>query len=186
MERLNLSNGKVRVFKLKTFLILLLFCLLPSLALIFLSYQIRILRVGELLGKYPVIFNNLSDFNIGSIENQIKNLQSSFQKKFTEISKANLEIKKQLLDIYKSNYFLNYFSELCSSIPNKVFLKEMVYDGTRLRIEFYEYGLETKVSTSTIYERLSKVYQNVSVQLVEEKTFFSNTKYFHYVVEGMK
>lgn len=144
------------------------------------------MKVSELIGKYPVIFNNISEFNIASIENQIKNLQSSFQKRSTEIDKANLEIKRYLVDLYKDTYFLKYFSKLSSSVPNKIFLREMLYDGTRVYIDFYEYGLDTRIATSTVYQDFSKLYKNVSFQLVEERVFFSNTKYFHYILEGTK
>lgn len=186
MERLNLSNGKKRVLKLKTFVFILLISCLPALSLIYLSVQIKILKVGELIRKYPIVFNNLTDLSINNLDQQIDNLKFSFEKKANEIIVANQIVKDYILELYKDTYFLKYFSLFSSSIPNKIFVKEFTYDDTRFYIDFYEYGIETKVSTSTIYNDLSKIYSNVAINLVEVRNFFSNMKYFHYNLEGTK
>lgn len=186
MEKLNLSSGKVKVFKLKTFIILLIISALPTIAMIYLSYQIRYIWVGNLISKYPAVFNNLTNFNLSSIENQIDNLIVSFKNRAQTIKFANEETKKQIIKSYKSSYFLKYFAKRFENNPNKVFVKEILYDGVRIYIDFYEYGLETKLDTSTIYSDLAKFYENVNVELKEEQNFFSNTKYFHYTVEAIK
>ncbi|MEM5872115.1 MAG: hypothetical protein QW051_04545 [Candidatus Aenigmatarchaeota archaeon] len=186
MEKLNLSNGKRRVLKLKTFVFILLISCLPALSLIYLSVQIKILKVGELIRKYPVVFNNLTDLSINSLDQQIDNLKSSFERKANKIISANQVVKNYILELYRDSYFLKYFSLFSSGIPNKIFVREFMYDDTRFYVDFYEYGIETKVSTSTIYNDLSKMYNNVVINLIEERNFFSNIKYFHYNLEGTK
>lgn len=186
MEKLNLSNGKKRVLKLKTFVFILFISCLPALSLIYLSVQIKILKVGELIRKYPVVFNNLTDLDINNLEQQIDNLRFSFEKKANEIISANQVVKNHILELYRDSYFLKYFSLFSASIPNKIFVKEFTYDDTRFYIDFYEYGIETKISTSTVHNDLSKMYSNVVVNLVEERNFFSNIRYFHYNLEGTK
>lgn len=186
MEKLNLSNGKKRVLKITTFIFILLISCLPALSLIYLSVQIKILKVGELIRKYPVVFNNLTDLSINNLDQQIDNLKFSFERKANEIISANQVIKNYILELYKDSYFLKYFSLFSSTVPNKIFVKEFTYDDTRFYVDFYEYGIETKISTSTVYTDLSKMYNNVLINLIEERNFFSNVKYFHYNLEGTK
>lgn len=186
LERLNLSNGKKRVIKLKTFIIILLFVTLPALSLIYLSYQMKILETGKLLRNYPVVFNNLSSLDMKNLDQQIDNLKYTFEKRVEEIRNANIVVKNSILNSYKDIYFLKYFSYFASRIPNRIFLKEIRYDGVKFFIDFYEYSIETKVSTQTVYSDLSKLYKNVLINKIDEKNFFGNMRYFRYNMEGEK
>ncbi len=102
------------------------------------------------------------------------------------MSSINQSMKNLIVNSYTSSYFIKYISKMASEIPNKIYLSNAYFDGKRLYMEFYEYGTETRVSTSTVQSDLSKVYSNVVVNFVEERNFIGNTKYFHYTVEGTK
>lgn len=186
LEKLNLYVGKKKVLKLSSFLTLLLICLLPAVSFFFFSAQWKVLKTNDLLERYPVVFNNLSELSLGKIEDQVETLNLSFQKRINNLRDANNLLRDYLIRSYTSSYFLKYMSKLSSEVPNKIYISTALYDGHRLYMEFYEYGTETRVSTSTVQEDLSRFYGNVLVNLIEERNFIGSTKYFHYVVEGTR
>jgi hypothetical protein len=146
----------------------------------------KIVKTGKLLRKYPVVFNNLQSVSLNSLDEQIDNLNLTFKKKAEEITKANEVVKNYIFDVFKDGYFFKYLSSIATKNPNKIFVKEIRYDGVKFFVDLYEYGVETKIATQTIYNDLSKLYSQVIVEKLEEKNFFSNMKYFHYTVEGVK
>ncbi len=186
MERLNLYIGKKKVLKLRTFLVLLIISVIPALSFFFFAAQWKLMKVNRLIESYPVVFNNLSEIKLNSIENQLETLNLTFQKKANDLSSINQSMKNLIVNSYTSSYFIKYISKMASEIPNKIYLSNAYFDGKRLYMEFYEYGTETRISTSTIQSDLSKVYSNVVVNFVEERNFIGNTKYFHYTVEGTR
>jgi hypothetical protein len=186
LERLNLYVGKKKVLKLRTFLVLLVISVIPALSFFFFAAQWKLMKVNRLVESYPVVFNNLSEIKLNTIENQLETLNLTFQKKANDLSSINQSMKNLIVNSYTSSYFIKYISKMASEIPNKIYLSNAYFDGKRLYMEFYEYGTETRVSTSTVQSDLSKVYSNVVVNFVEERNFIGNTKYFHYTVEGTK
>jgi len=186
LERLNLYVGKKKVLKLRTFLVLLVISVIPALSFFFFAAQWKMIKVNRLIENYPVVFNNLSEVKLNTIENQLETLNLTFQKKASDLSNINQSMKNLIVNSYTSSYFIKYLSKIASEIPNKIYISNVFFDGNRLYMEFYEYGTETKVATSTMQSDLSKVYSNVLVNFVEERNFIGNTKYFHYIVEGTK
>lgn len=186
MEKLNLSYGRKRVFKLKTFLILLFISLLPAVSFFSVSYQIKIMKISKLLRAYPEVFNNLSSTNLNLIEGQVDNLVVSLSDKEKERIKSNEEIRAYIMDVYRDTYFLRFFFNEISKSSNKFFLSGVMYDGQRFYIDYYEYGTTTQLSTETVYSELGKYYKDLTVQILDEKNFLGDIKYFHYVWEGKK
>jgi len=186
LERLNLSPGRRKVLKLETFLIVLMISLLPSISIFLFSNQWKVMQAEKLLKNNPIVFNNITNFDYESLPNQVQMLKLSFQKKATDLEIANNSIRTYVTDSFKSFFFVKYILTQLINNPNQVYVTKIIYDGTTFYVDFYEYGIETKVSTSTIYNELSKFYNNVSVNLVEERNFISNIKYYRYSLGGMK
>uniref|UniRef100_A0A7V4NF12 Uncharacterized protein n=1 Tax=Fervidobacterium pennivorans TaxID=93466 RepID=A0A7V4NF12_FERPE len=186
MEKLNLSPGKKRVLKFSTFLVILVISLSPAISFLSASYFIKERKVSKLLISYPEVFNNISSPNLKNLDIQVESLLSSLKNRETQLRMANNEIKKYIIEAYKSTYFLRYFFSYVSNSENSYFLTNTIYDGERFYLDFYEYGVETRISTSTIYKDLARFYSDVLVSLLEERNFLGNIKYFHYVWEGKK
>jgi len=186
LEKLNLSSGKKRVYKLRTFLILIFISILPAISFFSVSYQLRLLKISELLRSYPEVFNNLSSTNVDFLESQVNSLILSLKSRENDIKRANEEIKNQLVDVYKDTYFLRVFFNELSKTSNKFFLSGVMYDGQRFYIDYYEYGSVSQLSTETIYNKLNKYYKDFAVSLLDERNFLGDLKYFHYIWEGKK
>ncbi|WP_372590552.1 hypothetical protein QO062_02340 [Fervidobacterium pennivorans subsp. carthaginiensis] len=184
MEKLNLSPGKKRVLKLTTFLVLLFISILPSISLLSLSHFMMERKISKLLIRYPEVFNNLTITDWRNIDAQIDNLLSSLKAKESQLRGANEEIKNYIIEAYKNTYFLRSFLKYTSSSTNNYFLTSVIYDGQRFYIDFYEYGTETQISTSIVYNDLARFYKDVLISLLEQRNFLGDIKYFHYIWEG--
>ena len=184
MEKLNLSPGKKRVLKLTTFLMLLFISILPSISLLSLSYFIMEQKISKLLIRYPEVFNNLTTTDSRNIDAQIDNLLSSLKAKELQLKSASEEIKNYIIEAYKNTYFLHSFLKYTSTNTNSYFLTNVIYDGQRFYVDFYEYGTETQISTSVVYDDLARFYKDVLVSLLEQRNFLGDMKYFHYIWEG--
>lgn len=186
MERLNLSPGRKRVLKLSSFLVLLVISLVPSISFFSASYFLKEQKVSKLLVNYPEVFNNLSTADLKSLDTQVENLLSSLKSKESQLRTVNEGIRSYIIEKYKDTYFLRRFLKYVSSSTNSYFLTGVLYDGQKFYLEFYEYGTETQISTSTVYNDLGRFYKDVNVSLMEQRNLLGDLKYYHYIWEGMK
>jgi len=104
LERLNLYVGKKKVLKLRTFLVLLVISVIPALSFFFFAAQWKLMKVNRLVESYPVVFNNLSEIKLNSIENQLETLNLTFQKKANDLSSINQSMKNLIVNSYTSSY----------------------------------------------------------------------------------
>jgi len=141
-------------------------------------------KISKLLIRYPEVFNNLTITDWRNIDAQIDNLLSSLKAKESQLRGANEEIKNYIIEAYKNTYFLRSFLKYTSSSTNNYFLTSVIYDGQWFYIDFYEYGTETQISTSIVYNDLARFYKDVLVSLLEQRNFLGDIKYFHYIWEG--
>ncbi|WP_448375854.1 hypothetical protein [Fervidobacterium sp.] len=186
MEKLNLSSGKKKVFKLSTSIFIILISILPAISFLFVSYQFKVLKTSELLRKYPEVFNNLSSTDLKLLQNQVNNLITSLKQKENEVRMINNEIRTQIVETYRDTYYLRLFFKEVVNSSNKFFLSGVFYDGQKFYIDYYEYGTITHLSTEAIYSSLSKYYKDVAINLLDERNFLGDVRYFHYIWEGRK
>ncbi|ODN30087.1 hypothetical protein [Fervidobacterium thailandense] len=187
MEKLNLYRGKVKVLKIRTLITLLFISLLPSLAILIFSAQWKVFLVDQLIRKYPLVFNNISDFKPEKIEEQVKTLKLSVERRLNEMREIVRNLQVYVGEVRNSSYFLRVFSYFCSRIQNKIFLTSCYYDGSRVSMDFYEYGYETQVETPLWVETMKKVFpKKVELKLLEERKFLGDMKYFRYFLEAEK
>lgn len=187
MERLNLYRGKAKVLKLRTFGIVLFISLLPSLAILIFSSQWKVILIEQLIRKYPLVFNNLSDFKPKKIEEQVETSMMSISRKLDEMQAVVKNLQGYVRGVKESSHFLRAFSYLTSRIQNRIFLASCYYDGNRLSIDFYEYGRETQVETPVWVGTFGQVFRkSVNLRLLEEKNFLGDIKYFRYILEAEK
>lgn len=187
MEKLNLYRGKVKVLKLKTFVIILFISFLPALAILIFSAQWKVILLDQLIKKYPLVFNNLSDFKPEKVEEQVETLRLSVLRRLNEMEAVVKSLQSYVREVKDSAYFLRAFSYLTSRIQNRIFLSTCYYDGSRLSIDFYEYGRETQVETPVWIGTIGQVFKKyVRLQLLEDRNFLGDMKYFKYVLEAEK
>lgn len=187
MEELNLYRGKVKVLKLRTFIVLLLIALLPSMAIVVFSTQWKFFLVDQLIRKYPLVFNNISDFKPEKIEEQVETLNLSIERRLNEMKAIVKDLQIYIDEVKNSSYFLRVFAYFSSKNSNKIFLTSCLYDGNRLSMDFYEYGRETQVETPVWIETMKKVFANkVDLKCLEERNFLGDMKYFRYFLEAEK
>lgn len=186
MERLNLYGRKVKVVKLTTFLLLLVIAILPALTLFIFSAQWVSFQLERTLASYPRVLNKLSSFSARNVMSQLETLRGSINNKLNETRRAIAEVTQEIARVERDTYVLKLVPFIVASNPNRLFLQNLFYDGSRFILDFYEYGVETKVGTSTLQALLAREFPNVTVNLVEERTFYGELKYFRYRVEGSR